>query len=46
MPDLSGIQVPDVAKEDLSAQIEILEHNNAEYERVINEMAMELDILD
>ena len=46
LPDLSGIQVPDVAEEDLSAQIEILEHNNAEYERVINEMAMELDILD
>lgn len=46
LPDLSGIQVPDVAEEDLSAQIEILEHNNVEYERVINEMAMELDILD
>ena len=47
LPDLSGIQVPDVAEEeDLSAQIEILEHNNSEYERVINEMAMELDILD
>ncbi len=46
LPDLSGIQVPDVAKEDLSAQIEILEHNNAEYERVINEMTMEFDILD
>ena len=46
LPDLSGIQVPDVAEEDLSAQIEILEHNNVEYERVINEMIMELDILD
>ena len=46
LPDLSGIQVPDVAEEDLSTQIEILEHNNVEYERVINEMGMELDILD
>lgn len=46
LPDLSGIQVPEVAEEDLSEQIEALEHNKAEYERVINEMIMELDILD
>lgn len=46
LPDLSGIQVPEVAEEDLSEQIEVLEHNKAEYERVINEMIMELDILD
>ena len=46
LPDLSGIQVPDVAEENLSEQIEILEHNKAEYERLINEMIMELDILD
>ena len=43
LPDLSGIQVLEVAEEDLSEQIEALEHNKAEYERVINEMIMEVD---
>ncbi len=46
LPDVSGIQVPDVAEDKLSEQIEILEHNNAEYERLINEMLMEIGMTE